>query len=1131
MNGDGCSSSCTTESPAVCGDGTVDPGEQCDDGNTVNGDGCSSACLAESSGGAEQISCDTINRQANWPGLSTSNPGFVLTYGDQSITFKIHSASSNFNHYTKVNDTYYTLQSLEPSKALNTWDNNANHILKGKIDVVLDANGWDFHINEVTNVASQTLSITPLYLVNDGTGESGNYWTCTEGTMGPYCGDGTVDPGEQCDDGNTVNGDGCSSSCTIEQLCGNGQLNPGEQCDDGNTVNGDGCSSSCVIEPFGGCGGTVSHDLTLDQDYSCTGSGITIVADNITLDCAGHKISGSGSGGYKGIYLSGRKGVTIKNCELSNFYEGMVLSESSYNTISNITTRNNRQHGIEFYLSNNNAITGSTVADTEISGVYLDLSNKNTISDSDITKNYINLHLLYSSNNIIANNRITENAYEGYFDPGVAIQVYFSSFNNFTGNTITKNANGIDISESTGNWFNKNKIYDWNINYDDLAVISYGYYRGPNNFSLNYFGGPVTCEDPRFVIEHPPTHFPVGSLSPYYSDEEMTQLVDIACPVKCNDTLIMDTKLSADLLNCNEGIKIGLNNVVLDCAGHSIAGQGSGNGIYTYDNDNVTIKNCDIRNYSTGIFLSDYSNLNHLTNNTITENSRGIYISSFSTFNTLNRNELCENQNSDISASSSSNSGDNNICDKSDGWNDNGTTGCTYACTLEPVVHVCGDNITVSGKLSSDILDCPGNGLVVTSPDIIIDCDGHTISGAPSAYGYAYGIKQESGSIHGVTVKNCNIQGFYKGIGLLYSSQNSILNNTLIGNRYGISLMYSTQNIIDGNTASGSAGGILLDSGCSYNTITNNLVNYNSGVAIELLSSSNNNLIENNTASNNNNTGISLLYDSINNNLTGNTASGNSVSGVFLTSDSIYNRVVGNFMCSNGLYDINGNTSYPGYIYWNLGSNNFCDVAHQWNDQGVSGCTHDCDGDDIPYNVDNCPTVYNPDQADSDKDGVGDACDRCPEDYGTYQGCPCGVDVLVTAGPAQAPLESADVRIFDWTEPASCAAESRPADAEFDCEPVNSCTTDASGGCETMGVLCDRQYDIGVADPLAQGQTFAWHSLGYITKDTKSARIAFQLDKDLASSPTLPFPIPLLAVLTGVLLVSDYVRESKTWKN
>lgn len=43
-NGDGCSSSCTTE---VCGSGVVDQGEQCDDGNRTNGDGCSASCRVE----------------------------------------------------------------------------------------------------------------------------------------------------------------------------------------------------------------------------------------------------------------------------------------------------------------------------------------------------------------------------------------------------------------------------------------------------------------------------------------------------------------------------------------------------------------------------------------------------------------------------------------------------------------------------------------------------------------------------------------------------------------------------------------------------------------------------------------------------------------------------------------------------------------------------------------------------------------------------------------------------------------------------------------------------------------------------------------------------------------------------
>lgn len=74
------------------------------------------------------------------------------------------------------------------------------------------------------------------------------------------CGNGiTPEAEEACDDGNTSDGDGCSSSCQVEEdtsqnttnnipQCGNNLLESPEACDDGNTSDGDGCSSSCQTE-------------------------------------------------------------------------------------------------------------------------------------------------------------------------------------------------------------------------------------------------------------------------------------------------------------------------------------------------------------------------------------------------------------------------------------------------------------------------------------------------------------------------------------------------------------------------------------------------------------------------------------------------------------------------------------------------------------------------------------------------------------------------------------------------------------------------------------------------------------------------------------------------------------------
>lgn len=75
---------------------------------------------------------------------------------------------------------------------------------------------------------------------------------------GPLCANGILEPGELCDDGNFVDNDGCDQDCVttvIVPICANGILEPGEPCDDGNTLNGDGCSDVCEVEAV--CGNNV----------------------------------------------------------------------------------------------------------------------------------------------------------------------------------------------------------------------------------------------------------------------------------------------------------------------------------------------------------------------------------------------------------------------------------------------------------------------------------------------------------------------------------------------------------------------------------------------------------------------------------------------------------------------------------------------------------------------------------------------------------------------------------------------------------------------------------------------------------------------------------------------------------
>src|SRR5688572_3357389 len=88
---------------------------------------------------------------------------------------------------------------------------------------------------------------------------------CDDGNLNPQdacvecsrarCGDGVTQlvpasAAEECDDGNDDEKDGCSRRCLLP-VCGNGVSEQGEECDDGNLIESDGCLVACVLASCG----------------------------------------------------------------------------------------------------------------------------------------------------------------------------------------------------------------------------------------------------------------------------------------------------------------------------------------------------------------------------------------------------------------------------------------------------------------------------------------------------------------------------------------------------------------------------------------------------------------------------------------------------------------------------------------------------------------------------------------------------------------------------------------------------------------------------------------------------------------------------------------------------------------
>jgi len=511
---------------------------------------------------------------------------------------------------------------------------------------------------------------------------------------------------------------------------------------------------------------------------------------------------------------------------------------------------------------------------------------------------------------------------------------------------------------------------------------------------------------------------------------------DVAC--NCGDSLTSNRVLneSDTLTGCSgSGLIIAASSIVLDCNGSEITSiNQAGYGINDYIGyTGLTIQNCKIYNFSEGIDLDGSSSV-LITNNTLKNNSyAGIYASSVSGLeirdniidgnnvdapqygvylspsvtganifhNNIYNNSLNINSDNPIELSNGSDgnywghdtcpvftpgidSNGENVIDsyaynESDGWN----YGAPATC-IPPVS--CGDIISSSTNLTEDLIDCPGNGLLIDADNVVLDCAGHSITGTTGPFGIDYGVSVNS-YYENITIKNCLLTNFWGGIFFSFSSTtgSSVINNTAWGNARGFHLFgnfievsnntaydnmehgmhFASGSAIDtisGNNLSNNPGnGMHFDELVSAGLISNNIMNYNTGIGLFCEFTSDGcafSNILNNTVNNNNNYGISIRTN-VATVIANNTANGNSGAGL------AFSNSANGFISDNAFNDnTDRGIKIDGIINYTISGNNLTG-----NGYGISiSNSYFIDGEN---NTINFNRIFNNTNADIENSGSG----------------------------------------------------------------------------------------------------------------------------------------------------------------
>ena len=400
--------------------------------------------------------------------------------------------------------------------------------------------------------------------------------------------------------------------------------------------------------------------------------------------------------------------------------------------------------------------------------------------------------------------------------------------------------------------------------------------------------------------------------------------------------------------NVSQSVVVDRGNIVVDGAGYTVQGSGSGTGLYAESVDNVTIENVTVADFSDGIWLNASSNC-VLSDNSVTGNGdMGVYVET-SSYDALNGNDVYGNYEGIILDTSNNNTLSDNEAEgnpivgiylyysSNNTLSDNNVTGSLalggigVSLTSSPDNTLYGNNVTAN----CDGIGLSSSGGCVFSQNLISQCayvsfadDGSTvgdfinwvdpsnlIDGKPIYYivnqngllfdgsthpsvGYLALVNCTDITAENLTLANTN----WEALQLAYSTNCTITQNNIIDNQYGIYLSSSVNNTVSDNNVTAAnqytADGIELDSSFNNTVSLNNVTGQSGGINLD--SSSDNALSANRIVQDNGGIGVS----GANNTVSGNLISGSTSWGMVLLG-TVNSVVSGNTVTqSNGGIDL-----------------------------------------------------------------------------------------------------------------------------------------------------------------------------------------------------------------------------------